>query len=680
MLSHITIEDLDLFSDEELISLKSNAMHLINRLRLDAIRLDVKLYCRYILPNFNWEWFHDVVCDMFNDFIKAGIGAGIYETQNQAGKSLLFSQMFPSYYLMRYPHKSVIYASYVEKRAEGAANDLKIILMSSQFEQITPHFRIKWNQEFETSEEKKANRATTLQFTNAAYKNSRGRFLACGVGGMATGIPAHLIILDDVFKNEKDAFSQTIRDNAWSFAQSVLSTRQQSRHQGVIQLVTNTRNHSDDVVGRFKKENDKAISQGRHKEGYIPWRVITHPALKEEKHMCNQYDIREVGEWLLPARGCNHEIITLEELKNNISSYKLNSIVPIQNSDNPSFIIKNKKFDLYKIVHIIGNLQAKAPKKLKVNIDKFHDSFISIEDNTVVIDRFNMHFVCLGVDGGRDALYQQMQMNPLLFKAMLQQEPIDEYFQVFKREMFVPYVKEQLPKAFHRIVISVDPNSKKTDNGSECGITVWGQHNRGLYLLDFPHGRWSPIQTESKILHLVDKYPDYTVILMEDTASGSSIASYMRRDYGLHIKTIIPSGSKQNRAQKAVFDEIKIEKDMVSRITQAAHIVGRSENDDINNIVEKMTLYVPDKTLNKDVDYYIEQMLTFTGLDDAPNDLVDSTTQALIWFKENDTIYSDEPMTTISRQEMYGTSNNQFYHINQTVEKARTGVKWRSMR
>jgi predicted phage terminase large subunit-like protein len=85
------------------------------------------------------------------------------------------------------------------------------------------------------------------------------------IGGQLTGDPVSgIAVIDDPFKDRKEAESPTARETAWSFYQDVVDTR---CHPQASQIVIATRWHVDDLSGRLVKEQP-----GK-------WRVINLPAI-----------------------------------------------------------------------------------------------------------------------------------------------------------------------------------------------------------------------------------------------------------------------------------------------------------------------------------------------------------------------------------------------------------------
>lgn len=206
--------------------------------------------------------------------------------------TLIAGVCLSSYYFGRYPERCIIYGTYNEERAKSFVNkDLIPVITSPQYEALFDA-RIKWNDEDLSVKEKKANQATNLKFSNT--KSNRGSFLAAGRGNSMTGEPGHLMIIDDYCKDAKEAQSITIRNATYDWYSNVVETRLETN---AIQLVFATRWHSDDLIGRIKKINDANIDPD-----FEPWEIITFPAQKEEKHQVNEYDWREVGEYLIPEK------------------------------------------------------------------------------------------------------------------------------------------------------------------------------------------------------------------------------------------------------------------------------------------------------------------------------------------------------------------------------------------
>lgn len=119
----------------------------------------------------------------------------------------------------------------------------------------------------------------------------RGGLVTVGIGSGLTGRPIDALVIDDPFADAAQADSPRYRERAWSWWQSVGSTRLAP---GAPVIVILTRWHEDDLAGRLIAAEDGAR-----------WRVINIPALADHDPQKGQSDPlgRQPGEWLISARG-----------------------------------------------------------------------------------------------------------------------------------------------------------------------------------------------------------------------------------------------------------------------------------------------------------------------------------------------------------------------------------------
>lgn len=100
------------------------------------------------------------------------------------------------------------------------------------------------------------------------YSSTGASLIASGIGGIITGIPGQLIVVDDPIKDWADAQSSTIRDytHQW-FRSSVLSRL----HPGSSVIVVHTRWHPDDLSGRLINEGWEHINLPAVTDGVALW-------------------------------------------------------------------------------------------------------------------------------------------------------------------------------------------------------------------------------------------------------------------------------------------------------------------------------------------------------------------------------------------------------------------------
>jgi len=253
--------------------------------------IDYRSFCQYMLPNndeFVWSWYHFEIIKVLQKMIDQGRGKLILEMPNQHGKSLIVANLLISYMFGRFPEKKLIYVTYNEDRAKSVMKNIGDFIQSDNFTNIFPESRTKWNAEIKDSLSLKRNQATNRGFTN--INSMRGEVKAIGRDNVLTGEPAHLLVIDDIYKSEEEAYSANIRDKVYRWWVSSAKTRQQIN---TIVIVTMSRWHSQDLVGMIKKENEENTDPN-----YINWHTITFPAQLEAHHDKHDYDHRQVGEYL----------------------------------------------------------------------------------------------------------------------------------------------------------------------------------------------------------------------------------------------------------------------------------------------------------------------------------------------------------------------------------------------
>lgn len=186
----------------------------------------------------------------------------------QHGKSSLVSQYFPAFHLGRNPEDRIILGSYEGTFAASWGRKVREVVETWG----SLLYGIQVDQRSGAADDWRLNRYG-------------GGMVTAGRGGGVTGRPAHLLIVDDPFKDAMEANSATIRDTAWDWFRTAAYPRLATG--GRIVLVQ-TRWHEDDLAGRLLR--DMA-------DGGEQWEVILFEG------------INDVGEALCP------DLHSLEELR-----------------------------------------------------------------------------------------------------------------------------------------------------------------------------------------------------------------------------------------------------------------------------------------------------------------------------------------------------------------------------
>lgn len=190
------------------------------------------------------------------------------------GKSELCTKRMSAWFIGRNPHLDVIIATYNEKFATDFGKEVREIIQSPRFKQIFPDLEI------ETASQ---DHIRTKQGGNIYFLGRRSP---------TTGRGADLILVDDPTKDDREVKYSTFREDCWQWFTQTLLTRRHTDKAAIV--VTQTRWHEDDIVGRITDANNPSYSE-KFSKGF---NIINLPAIAENDDALN----RKPGEALWPER------------------------------------------------------------------------------------------------------------------------------------------------------------------------------------------------------------------------------------------------------------------------------------------------------------------------------------------------------------------------------------------
>jgi predicted phage terminase large subunit-like protein len=210
------------------------------------------------------------------------------------GKSDASSRFLPARFVGEFPDDSVIVGTYGAGLSEKFSRDTKRIMEGEPYKEL-----------YETRLSKKTDSARVR-----AIENHNGEMIYVGADGGATGNGASLLVIDDFFKNRKEAESETLRNSRWESFSNDFFSRIAPVH---IVIVLNTRWHVDDISGRIKNRNDK------DHEDFDPlfpkFKQIVFPAMYED------------GTYLFPERFDDHWYQVQFAMLGGVNSYAANCLL-----------------------------------------------------------------------------------------------------------------------------------------------------------------------------------------------------------------------------------------------------------------------------------------------------------------------------------------------------------------
>lgn len=191
------------------------------------------------------------------------------------GKSEFISKYLPAWYQLTYPERHVLLTGYGNEFAKEWGAKSRDLYRA-------------WSPAFGQSigDSKRAD----------FWKTSAGGSLrTCGAGGAITGKGCHLLISDDLVKDQSEANSPRCRQLIHSWFMSDALTRLEPKGNAIVVL---SRRHPDDLVGRLLHSGD--------------WRTLRIPVLAEDNDPLK----RQPGEALWPARYTRED---LEKMRDDLT-------------------------------------------------------------------------------------------------------------------------------------------------------------------------------------------------------------------------------------------------------------------------------------------------------------------------------------------------------------------------
>lgn len=217
---------------------------------------------------------HEVMADLMESILRREVMIAILNAPPRHGKTELCTRRTNAYVAGRFPEWDVITATYGEKFARDFKNDVRAIMGTHRYRQVFPETWV-------------AKEGPDQLMTNAG-KN----LFFLGRRSPTTGRGGDLILVDDPTKDDAEARSQVWRDDMWQwFTQTLLSRR---HHDKAPVIITQTRWHEDDIVGRLTDRSNPHFSE-EFAKGVV---VVDLPALAEGDDPMG----RQPGEALWPER------------------------------------------------------------------------------------------------------------------------------------------------------------------------------------------------------------------------------------------------------------------------------------------------------------------------------------------------------------------------------------------
>ena len=263
------------------------------RLQSELSRRRLDYFAGFVHPTYTLEWFHRLVYQYLDKWVKGEIPKLAIFVPPQHGKSVMSSITNPAFILGRNPKAKVVCASYnasVSSKFNRLTQDL---MLSAEYQMVFPETKLP------TPGGEQGNR----ELRNTSYFETlehKGFYKSVGVGGALTSETVEYGIIDDPIKDRKEANSPTYRESLWDWYIDVWSTRLNNESR---EMMLFTRWHEDDLAGRLFDPRNQHYDEKRANK----WTVVVIPALREAikpliRQAVHYDDPREIGGALWPEK------------------------------------------------------------------------------------------------------------------------------------------------------------------------------------------------------------------------------------------------------------------------------------------------------------------------------------------------------------------------------------------
>jgi predicted phage terminase large subunit-like protein len=255
------------------ISDKRELLYLLEQKAKLRAKKDLLGFAKWTMPTFQPNWFHEKYYEVLSQFAEGKIKKLMVFVPPQHGKSEGSTRRLPPFILGRDPEKRIAIVSYSASKARKFNREIQRVIDDEPYRAVFPETVLGSGRD-----------GYVRTMDEVEVVGHSGGIKTVGVGGPLTGDPVDVLIMDDIYKDAKSAWSETIRESIQDWYNTVAETR---LHNNSQQLIVFTRWHEKDLAGYLLGKEDD-------------WEVFTFPALKVGPP--TEYDPRREGEALWPER------------------------------------------------------------------------------------------------------------------------------------------------------------------------------------------------------------------------------------------------------------------------------------------------------------------------------------------------------------------------------------------
>ena len=250
------LDNLDAFSDEEILEIDRMVDELHNRKANKVAYDDLIEFCKRMMPDFIVGKHHRILANMLMGIERGDKDRICVNIPPRHGKSQLVSIFFPAWFLGRNPGKKVMMVSHTTDLAVDFGRKVRNLISTDDYRAIFPTVKL-------AQDSKSAGRWNT---------NVGGEYYACGIGSALAGRGADLLLVDDPH-SEQDVINGNFEVFEKAYEWFTFGARTRLMPGGRVAIIQ-TRWHMDDLTGRVTRDmvNNKLSDQ---------YEVVEFPAILE---------------------------------------------------------------------------------------------------------------------------------------------------------------------------------------------------------------------------------------------------------------------------------------------------------------------------------------------------------------------------------------------------------------
>ena len=221
------------------------------RARRELARRDLIVFSEYVAPFYHAARHHRLVAKYLHEVYKfiesggtQGIGRLMIFQPPRHGKTEQAAQLFPAWLMGKLPDSRIILTAYGADLSQTSSRAIRNYVTGVRYRAVFGELSAV-DAPVQLSDDSRAVSAWDLAAPH------RGGVVAAGVGGGITGKGAHLLVIDDPFKNRDEAESEAYRQKVWTWYASSAYTRLEN---GGAIVMMHTRWHPDDLAGMLLKQ------------------------------------------------------------------------------------------------------------------------------------------------------------------------------------------------------------------------------------------------------------------------------------------------------------------------------------------------------------------------------------------------------------------------------------------